>query len=237
MSTKNNTSTLSIASDKTGAGNEFTLNDLVGGAVEKTGANTNVREAQDAMFRINGGSIRTSKSNDIDLGGGVKATLVGATEESVSITAGADRQYALDKVKSMVDSYNSLLSSAEENAGNKGASGAEKGKTGAAGGKAVGNCPRCKSDVTESPKGFFCSSPACKFALWKDSRFWSAKGKSLTAKTAAALLKEGRVSFSDLKSERTGKTYAAAIILSDNGEKTDFILEFANSGKKGGAAA
>jgi len=39
-----------------------------------------------------------------------------------------------------------------------------------------------------------------------------------------------------LKSERTGKTYAAAIILSDDGNKTDFKLEFENSGKSGGGS-
>ncbi|GHV39791.1 DNA topoisomerase [Clostridia bacterium] len=113
-----------------------------------------------------------------------------------------------------------------------GAKGATKGKPGAAGGKAVGKCVRCGSDVVESPKGFFCSSQSCRFALFKDSRFWSAKGKTLTSKIAATLLSEGRVSFSDLKSERTGKTYAATIILADDGAKTDFTLEFDN-GRRG----
>jgi DNA topoisomerase-3 len=80
--------------------------------------------------------------------------------------------------------------------------------------------------VTESPKGFFCSNRACKFALWKDSRFWAAKGKKLDKKTAAALLKEGRVFMSDLKSERTGKSYSATIVMNDDGAKTNFTLEF-----------
>ncbi len=30
----------------------------------------------------------------------------------------------------------------------------------------VGKCPRCGAAVTESTKGFFCSSRACRFALW-----------------------------------------------------------------------
>jgi len=69
--------------------------------------------------------------------------------------------------------------------------------------------------------------------MWKDSRFWSAKSKTLTMKTAAALLKDGHVSFFDLKSERTGKDYAATIFLVDDGGKTDFKMEFINgaSGK------
>jgi DNA topoisomerase-3 len=95
----------------------------------------------------------------------------------------------------------------------------------------IGKCPRCGADVVERSKGFFCSSRACRFALWKDSRFWAAKGKTLDKKTAAALLGEKRVFFSDLKSEKTGKTYAAAILLEDDGEKTNFKLDFARGRK------
>lgn len=39
----------------------------------------------------------------------------------------------------------------------------------------VGRCPRCKADMTETPKGFFCENRACSFALWKNSKFFSAK--------------------------------------------------------------
>jgi DNA topoisomerase-3 len=102
-------------------------------------------------------------------------------------------------------------------------------------GAVIGKCPRCGADVTESGKGFFCSNRTCKFALWKDSRFWSAKGKTLNRETATALLEKGRVYFTDLKSERTGKTYAATVVLSDSGDKTDYRLEFGkgeSSGKK-----
>ena len=35
-------------------------------------------------------------------------------------------------------------------------------------GAVAGQCPRCGEAVTESAKGFFCSSRACRFALWKD---------------------------------------------------------------------
>ena len=90
----------------------------------------------------------------------------------------------------------------------------------------IGKCPRCGSGVTEVPKGFFCSSRECKFVLWKDNRFFGAKKKNLTKTTAAALLKEGRVFFSDLFSEKTGKTYAATILLEDTGDKTNFKLDF-----------
>jgi DNA topoisomerase-3 len=99
-------------------------------------------------------------------------------------------------------------------------------------GDTVGKCPRCGADVLEREKGFFCANRACGFALWKDSRFWTAKGKVLDKKTAAALLSEGRVFFSDLTSEKTGKTYSAAVVLADDGVKTEYKLEFKNTGRK-----
>ena len=98
----------------------------------------------------------------------------------------------------------------------------------------VGSCPRCGALVTESGKGFFCSSRACKFALWKDSRFWQAKGKKLDRKIVTALLSGEHVFFSDLKSRRTGKTYAAAVTLEDDGNKVQYKLDFEqnNDGRK-----
>ena len=84
--------------------------------------------------------------------------------------------------------------------------------------------------MTESAKGFFCSSRACRFVLWKDNRFFEAKGKKLDKKTAAALLTEGRVFFSDLRSEKTGKTYAAAILLEDTGDRVNYKFDFEKGG-------
>lgn len=104
-------------------------------------------------------------------------------------------------------------------------------------GAVVGKCPRCGADVTESSKGFFCASRACRFALWKDNRFWQAKGKKMDKTIATALLSEGRVFFSDLKSSRTGKAYAAAILLEDDGAKTNFRLEFEQKQKNSGRKA
>ena len=86
--------------------------------------------------------------------------------------------------------------------------------------------PRCGAVVTESGKGFFCSSRACRFALWKDNRFFEAKGKKLDKKVVTALLTEGRVFYSDLVSAKTGRAYAAAILLEDTGDRVNFRLEF-----------
>ena len=92
--------------------------------------------------------------------------------------------------------------------------------------KIIGPCPRCGSGVIASVKSFFCSGKGCGFSLWTDNRFFAAKKKKLTKAVAAALLTEGRVFFSDLHSEKTGKTYAATILLDDTGDRINFKLDF-----------
>lgn len=91
----------------------------------------------------------------------------------------------------------------------------------------VGVCPRCGEAVTEGKKGFFCENRACRFVLWKDSRFFAAKKKTLTRAMAAALLKDGRVRLTGCFSENTGKNYDAVVLLDDTGDKyVNFKLEF-----------
>jgi DNA topoisomerase-3 len=58
----------------------------------------------------------------------------------------------------------------------------------------------------------------------------------MDGKTAAALLKNGRVHMTGLYSERTGGTYDADVVMDDTGGKfVKFKLEFNNNynGKKG----
>ena len=90
----------------------------------------------------------------------------------------------------------------------------------------VGNCPRCGSDVTESKKGFFCEKSDCKFGLWRDNKFLSAKRISLTKLDVTALLKSGRVYIKNIYSEKTGKTFDADLLLDDNGERTVYRFDF-----------
>ena len=90
----------------------------------------------------------------------------------------------------------------------------------------VGKCPRCGGDVTESKAGFFCESNACRFGLWKDNKYLSAKKITLTKRMASALLKDRRTFISGIYSEKTGKTYDAFLTLRDDGARTSFGIEF-----------
>ncbi|MBO4677154.1 MAG: DNA topoisomerase 3 [Oscillospiraceae bacterium] len=93
----------------------------------------------------------------------------------------------------------------------------------------VGKCPRCGRNVVEKKQGFFCEDRDCGFALWKNSKFFSAKRKQLTKTVAAALLKDGRVQLSGCYSERSGKTYDAIVVMNDDGQQVNFSLEFFNA--------
>lgn len=92
----------------------------------------------------------------------------------------------------------------------------------------VGKCPRCKADVTETPKGFFCENRTCSFALWKNSKFFIAKKKTLTKTLAVTLLKDGRAPLKGCYSEKTGKTYDAVILLEDDGQRVSYKMVFGN---------
>ncbi len=100
--------------------------------------------------------------------------------------------------------------------------------------EAVGRCPRCGGEVTESQKGFFCQSETCRFAIWKDSKWWSAKKKQPTKSIVAALLKDGRARLTGCYSEKTGKTYDADVLLEDTGEYVNFKLDFGGKEKSNG---
>ena len=90
----------------------------------------------------------------------------------------------------------------------------------------VGKCPRCGGDVAELQKGFFCQNEGCKFAIWKNNKWWELKRKQPTKAVVTALLKDGRAHVTGLYSEKTGKTYDATVVLEDDGKYANFKLAF-----------
>ena len=90
----------------------------------------------------------------------------------------------------------------------------------------VGTCPRCGREVTESPKGFFCENPRCRFALWRDNRFFTNKQFALTKEKARALLQHGEVFAEHLYSEKTGSYYDATIVLDTSAPVPRYFLKY-----------
>ena len=71
----------------------------------------------------------------------------------------------------------------------------------------VGKCPRCGGEVAELQKGFFCQNKDCKFAIWKNNKWWAAKKKQPTKAVVSALLNDGRVRVTGLYSEKTSNKF------------------------------
>lgn len=121
VSNKDGTSSLTVASKNIGNNdkNRFAIRDVgTGTAVYNTGVDTRAQDAQDAVFTVNG-ETRTSSTNTVSLGEGVKVNLKQATGgETVRVSVQQDSGYAVNKLQDIVKSYNQLLSAAKSGSGN-----------------------------------------------------------------------------------------------------------------------
>ena len=90
----------------------------------------------------------------------------------------------------------------------------------------VGPCPRCGGDVHEGKRNFYCGNRECKFAMWKNDRFFENKKKALTADLAAKLLNDGKAPLKGFYSAKTGNRYDATVVLADTGQYVNYKLEF-----------
>ncbi|MCL2165818.1 MAG: hypothetical protein FWH49_00785, partial [Clostridiales bacterium] len=113
--TGNNTATLLFRSKETGAGpkNEFSVQDVYGNAVSITGTANVSQQAKDAIYRIDNAAQKTSSANSIDLGYGIKATLLEASNEAITITAKAGGAGVEQALNDLAKSYNDLVSAAK----------------------------------------------------------------------------------------------------------------------------
>ena len=95
----------------------------------------------------------------------------------------------------------------------------------------IGTCPHCGAEVIERQKGWFCSNRECRFILWKDNAYFKKIGKRLTAQMAERLVRDGRIRVKDCKSQKTGKTYNASVLLITEADgRPKFQLEFESGG-------
>ena len=94
----------------------------------------------------------------------------------------------------------------------------------------IGKCPKCKKNIYESEKSFYCEgykdNPKCNFTLWKNSKFFEDKGKKLTKTIAKALLKDNKAKVSGLKKKDGSGTYTAIISMEVGEKYTNFKMTF-----------
>ncbi|EOS38955.1 DNA topoisomerase III [Lachnospiraceae bacterium M18-1] len=97
----------------------------------------------------------------------------------------------------------------------------------------IGVCPVCGNPVYEGKKNFYCGSRECSFSLWKENRYLASMKKLVDKKMAADLLKKGRTHVNDLYSQRTGKIFAADLLIAVEDGRASFSLEFPKKKGKG----
>lgn len=92
--------------------------------------------------------------------------------------------------------------------------------------ESVGACPVCGNPVYEGKKNFYCNNRECSFSLWKENRYLSSMKKLVDKKMAMDLLAKGRTHVKDLYSQKTGKTFAADLLMKAEDGRANFSLEF-----------
>ena len=101
---------------------------------------------------------------------------------------------------------------------------------------AIGVCPRCGKNVYENNKAFSCEGykddSKCSFAIWKNDKFFSGRGKTVSKDLAGKLLKGDKVLVKGFKKKDGSGSYDAYVSLQDTGMYVNFhIVEYANQNK------
>ncbi|MCL1832657.1 MAG: flagellar filament capping protein FliD [Oscillospiraceae bacterium] len=109
------TSALTLTGNATGTNAAFAVSDTSGGLAAAMGIDNATRQSQNAVYRVDGSSERTSQSNNIFLAAGVSANLQGAGTARISIEG--DTRAAVSSVTNFVDTLNRALKSASEAGG------------------------------------------------------------------------------------------------------------------------
>ncbi len=99
--------------------------------------------------------------------------------------------------------------------------------------ESIGDCPVCGNPVYEGKKNFYCSSRECSFSLWKENRYLSSMKKLVDKGMAVDLLEKGRTHVKDLYSQKTGRTFAADLLMDVEDGCANFSLEFPKKKGKG----
>lgn len=100
------TSYIEIKSNEAGEDSTFSISDVEGNAVAKSGAAAVSAQAADAKYRLNGQEY-TSKTNTITLDEEkLKLTLSSVTQEEATVTVKYDKEAIMNAIGSFADNYN-----------------------------------------------------------------------------------------------------------------------------------
>lgn len=110
----NNQNYLKLLSNKTGTPNSFSINDLDGNAVAASGINQITQIAENAKYKLNNIEY-TNSSNTISIDNNLNVTLKKAEQNNIQLQIDIDKQAIKKSIEKLVMSYNSLISTANNN--------------------------------------------------------------------------------------------------------------------------
>lgn len=94
----------------------------------------------------------------------------------------------------------------------------------------IGKCPRCKKNVYEGAKAFYCEGfkddPKCEFAMWKEDKFFVDKGKKITKTIAKSFLDGKSVKVKGLKKKDGKGEYDANVRMVEKEFKGKIYVNF-----------
>lgn len=95
----------------------------------------------------------------------------------------------------------------------------------------LGKCPKCGSPVVEREKLFGCSSKECRFAIWKDDKFFQSIGRKPNSAIVKQLLSKKQVNLKDCTSQKSGKKFDCCVYVDFSGQWPKYDMQFLNKRK------
>jgi DNA topoisomerase-3 len=93
-------------------------------------------------------------------------------------------------------------------------------------------CPRCGNIIAISDIGYRCCNSGCGLALYKDNKLFASINKKIDKKTAKTIFTKGEITYDDLVSKKTNKTYQATLKASFKDKYVNFTFVFPNNNQE-----
>ena len=92
----------------------------------------------------------------------------------------------------------------------------------------VGKCPKCGADVVERDKLFGCTNQECRFAIWKEDKFFAGISKKLSPAIVKSMLANKRVGLKNCISKKSGKKFDCIVYVDFSEQYPKYEMRFAD---------
>ena len=96
--------------------------------------------------------------------------------------------------------------------------------------RVIGKCPKCGCNVIENDRSFYCDGyrkeHKCNFSIWKNNKYFQARGITLTTEIVTEMLKSGKAQINNIRS-KSGNSYNGIFFMEPGEKYVNFRMEFA----------